>query len=293
VNGIGDDHRLMRHLFANGVPVPELVETSDGATALVRDGELIELQSWIEHDSDLSGFEFPAVSTKLCAALGTFHRAARRFNRVIHKPAYLRGTLLPVEARTKYFTGPLEHGVPRYRRAASALPHPVREEYLTSVDSLADRLAGIAHAYEAAHHAGPLLVNHGDFYENNILFNAGKVAGIVDFDFCQTALYAVDLIEALHGAMVWHTCEEQYLGLTQSGEVRLSHGQEALQSYLAQMPDLMPDGRFLVEFLIAKVISLAFFPAFDFWQTPEEKFEGLARVQRTIAALEEIGELAT
>jgi hypothetical protein len=91
--------------------------------------------------------------------------------------------------------------------------------------------------------------------------------------------------------MVWHTHEERFLGVTIAGDVRIEAGNEALQNYLDGMPDLKPDGRFLMDFLIAKIISLAFFPAFEFWRTPADKQEGLTRVEKTIVQLEEIAEL--
>ncbi len=136
-----------------------------------------------------------------------------------------------------------------------------------------------------------LLVNHNDFFGNNILFKNNKISGLVDFDFCNSGIYYVDLIEALHGSMVWDNNEMKYLGISENGDIRLKTAEENLKQYFNKNPGFIYDGKFLIKFLIAKIISLAFYPAFDFFSSLEDKIEGFNRRKKVIKNLEEVNEI--
>jgi aminoglycoside phosphotransferase (APT) family kinase protein len=285
------DHRFMIYLREHDVPVPRIVRTTDNETYVEEDGRLYELQSAIPHDGNLEDFEFSSVSNDLFDVLGEFHRVSGTYSETIEKPPYLGGTLIPIEPTEKYFHGPGQYGVPRYLAAVGDLTRTQRSQFERDIRHLQAYLGTVYEAYQRKRMVFPVLVNHNDFYGNNILFHKGSISGIVDFDFCRSGLYVIDLVEALHGSLVWHDEAARYLGITEGGDIRVDLARENLRRYFNHNPDFPYDGEFMVKFLIAKIISLPWYPAIDFFHTIDEKLEGFRRMKVVIRKLEEVHEL--
>jgi Ser/Thr protein kinase RdoA (MazF antagonist) len=282
------DHRFMIYLHDREIPAPCIIRTANQDTFVVEDGALYELQRAIPHDANLDNFEFPAVSNQLFDALGKFHRVSSNYPETIQKPTYLGDSLVPINPAEKYFHGPRQHGVPRYLAAADHLTQGERAQFEHDIRFFETCLDRIYAAFQKKQRVLPTLVNHNDFYGNNILFHKGKITGIVDFDFCQTSLHLIDLIEALHGSLVWHNGAARYLGLTENGDIRVNLAQENLQRYFDHNPDFPYDGEFVIELLTAKIISLPWYPAIDFFHTTDQKLEGFRRMKAVIRKLEEV-----
>mgnify|MGYP006296099783 CR=1 FL=1 len=285
------DHAFLDHLAQNRLPVPGLVETKGGTTFFAHEGKFFALQEYLEHDQTLEDVVYHDLAPDLFDLLGRFHQTSNNYQETIRKPPYLGNTRVPIGHDEKYFLGPQKYGASRFREAAETLAPGQRKAFQNQIRYFMDTLKRIFPEYQQACQVGPLLINHNDFYGNNILFQGGEIVGIVDFDFCHTGLYAVDLIEALHGAMIWHEEESRYLGMTAEGDVRLEKGLESLSQYFTHNPDFPRDGRLLINMLIVKLISLAFYPAFDFWQNIPDKQEGFVRLKKVIHNLEEIHSL--
>jgi hypothetical protein len=88
--------------------------------------------------------------------------------------------------------------------------------------------------------------------------------------------------------MIWRNDHKRFLGLSEDPDLRIDLGRENLRHYLDHNPDFPVEDPFLIQFLTAKVISLPFYPAFDFWYTPEEKLEGFQRLKKIITRLDDV-----
>ncbi|MFP3897312.1 MAG: phosphotransferase enzyme family protein [Anaerolineales bacterium] len=285
------DHRFMSYLHEHNVPVPRIIRTMDDGTFVEDDGALYELQSAIPHDGNLGDFEFPSVANDLFDVLGAFHRVSSTYPETIEKPPYLGDSLIPIGPAEKYFYGPQQYGVPRYLAERDNLMRAQRAQFERDIRRFQAYLDTVYAAYQRRRMVFPMLINHNDFYGNNVLFYNGSISGIVDFDFCRSGLYVIDLIEALHGSMVWHSEAARYLGITEKGDIRVDLARENLRRYFNHNPDFAYDGEFIIKFLIAKIISLAWYPAIDFFPTIDEKLEGFRRMKAVIRRLEEVHEI--
>lgn len=281
----------MIYLHEQNVPVPRIIRTMDNGTYVEDDGTLYELQSAISHDRNLGDFEFTSVANDLFDVLGAFHRVSNTYPEAIEKSPYLGDTLIPIGYAEKYFCGPQQYGVPRYLREMDNLTRGQRSQFERDIRHFQAYLDKVYEAYQRKRMAFPMLINHNDFYGNNILFHEGSISGIVDFDFCRSDLYVIDLIEAVHGSMVWHDEASRYLGITEKGDIRADLTRENLRRYFKHNPDFPYDGEFMIKFLIAKIISLSWYPAIDFFPTIDEKLEAFRRMKVVIRRLEEVHEV--
>jgi len=282
-----EDHSFLGFLRKNEFPVPQIIANRKGETCgITEEKKVFELQEFIPHNSTAEEKSYAEISGKLAGFLGKYHALAGKFPREISKMAYLGE--IPLGFWEKYFSGPLEKGRERYLQTARNARGEICREIKDRTFSLADRLEGIKKKLEVTYPELPRLVNHNDFYGNNILFQGEKIAGLVDFDFCSTGIFYIDLIELLHGSMVWQDGEEKYWGLHPEGRVRLDQGRRDLEHYLESGPGFEVDMEILKELLISKIISLAWYPAFDIVQGEDARLQVLKRLDRTIKEIDKL-----
>ena len=282
------DHRFMNHLHTHDFKVPRLIHSIDRETRTFFQGKLIELQGYLDHDSTLEDHSFQEVSHQVFDFLGRYHRVSSLYSDTVRKPDYLPGTTLPMGESAKYFQGPLKYGLPRYIDAADSLERPLGSRMKKDLKKLARLLESIYEEYLRRQISWPELVCHNDFHGNNLLFNQGRIAGLVDFDFCRTGFYQVDLVEALHGSAVWQEAEDGFLGMGEAGEIRAEKAVRDLGRYYRHNPDFPRDGRFLIRFLMAKLIGLLWYPGLDLVPETHDKIEALRRLKLLLANLEEL-----
>lgn len=120
-------------------------------------------------------------------------------------------------------------------------------------------------------------------------FEGGRLVGLIDFDFCTTDVYYLDLVEALHYSALLRRSEKRYFGLPPNGEIRVAHAVDDLRAYFRENPDLGYDGALLAQLLMAKIISLALFPLFELYPQVEERLEMYRRVRRVVESLQDLG----
>jgi hypothetical protein len=193
------------------------------------------------------------------ALLGRYHRISQTYPRSFAKVAYLGNSTLPIGLFAKYFGGALEHAIPRGIESASA-DKTRGKALLHDLHYFADTLCAIQAETERKIDTLPRVINHNDIYGNNLLFRGGRLVGLIDFDFCMTDIYYLDLVEALHYSALLQASERRYFGLPPDGQIRTMHGLDDLRAYFAENDGFHHDGQLLVHLLIAKVISLALFP---------------------------------
>jgi aminopeptidase-like protein len=95
----------------------------------------------------------------------------------------------------------------------------------------------------------------------------------------------VDLVEVLFGSVVWLNKNQKYLGLDKDGCIRQCHGENGLMIYCHKRGIDSASLRGVWLCLIAKIVSLAFYPGFDFVETEEDRVELYSRMRKTIENL--------
>jgi len=173
-------HSLVEHLREREFPAPAIVPTLRGETLLHLEGELFEVQEYV--DGAPYDRERAAHFREAALTLGRFHRCVRGFAPralrrpdPLYAPKLLRARLDDLIAAWKLDRGASFERVVRRLRAHSA--------------DLAARFA--------AHGALPRLVIHGDYYAGNLLFQGDCVVGVVDYDKARWQPRVVELAEAL------------------------------------------------------------------------------------------------
>lgn len=172
--------RLLNFLRNRGFPAPRLIAARTGATAVAVAGRFFEVFTFIEGD-DFN----PDRSAHLRATgaiLARYHRVISAFP----DP--------PSPQEPRYVPGGL-HGL---------------TERLMQRDMMGD-LTGMLNWYDlratelrralpdAAYHALPRVLIHGDMHRDNILFRGDVVAALLDFDQVTIDARLVDLADALVG----------------------------------------------------------------------------------------------
>jgi homoserine kinase type II len=167
---LADIQRVRRHLAHGGVPCVLPVPTRDGEEWVVVDGRLVEVERFVEHEAHMDSWE------RLEGGLPVLGR--------IH--TLLRGLMVSPDGRQ---APAANHVAPQH-----ALAWTLRgTRHIRTWDAspaelwLADAAEELARLVDGAEREVSALVPqqlvHGDFWDNNVLFRAGRVVLVTDFDF--------------------------------------------------------------------------------------------------------------
>ena len=173
-------HELIGWLRRAGFPAPTIVPTVRGETFLVLDGELYDIQVYIEgqpYDHDR-----PAHLEEAALTLGRYHTHVKGF-----APQALRnlGELYSPAITSRILT-----------RLTDAWQLSRDPELAEIVRQLQAQIADLA-ACLIGHGELTYLVIHGDFYAGNLLFDGDRIIGVVDYDKARWQPRIVELAEAL------------------------------------------------------------------------------------------------
>jgi Ser/Thr protein kinase RdoA (MazF antagonist) len=166
-------HAFMRHLSAQGLPVPPLLPRPDGHTyAVVVDG-IYELQGWLDGQRFLS--DGPASDLRLeqaANALALLHQASASFQWQRHVWPEERSA----EAIAQAYIGLIRQraGLPGLAPAASGMLERIAAQ-------AEERLAVAAEALDELPRP-PELHLHGDYQAHNLGFGPSGLVAIYDFD---------------------------------------------------------------------------------------------------------------
>lgn len=199
--GLAEEHRFMAHLRAGGLPVPDVLPTDDGATAVAAGEWTYELhrrapgRDLYRDRPSWTPFLSLEHAHAAGAALARLHRATRDYSAPPRPPRPLVAsfTILPAP-------DPLA-AAERYVAARPALAgfladRPWRRAFwplfATFADGLADRLA-----------AQPSLWTHGDWHPSNLLWRGdGLVRTVLDFGLADRTCALHDLAVAMERSAV-------------------------------------------------------------------------------------------
>jgi homoserine kinase type II len=179
--------RVRRELAAGGVPCAGVLPTRQGEPWTVIDHRLVEVEQFVEGDGQMDSWE--RLETGL-PWLGRIH-------------SLLRPLQVNPEGRTPLFANHVEpfdalawtqKGAQRIRRWGSSQGELRLAE---AAEELAERLAEAERDLVALL---PRQLVHGDFWDNNVFFRAGRVTLVVDFDFMGERARIDDLALTLYFA---------------------------------------------------------------------------------------------
>jgi len=178
---------VRRHLAAGGVPSPHLVLTTDGHTSVVVDGQLLEVERYVEHDANMDSWR--RLETGL-PYLGRTH-------------SLLQATRVSAAGRHPRLAN---HIAPEHALAGAARGVQRMRSWNPTADELdmaasSEELARLVHEIErqSVSHLPRQLV-HGDFWDNNVLFRKEVVVLVTDLDFMGERLRIDDLALTLYFA---------------------------------------------------------------------------------------------
>jgi len=167
---------LMKHLAANGLSCPDVMQRHDGSLLFEVQGKQGCIVSCLAGEimDDLNQAQLHASGR----ALAQLHLAGADFDERRDNPtgaAWLKEKVTEVQEKTTQ----------RYGKDAAEL--------------LSDELAKQC---SVAHGSLPCGVIHGDLFVDNILFEGDRVSGIIDFYYAHDAAYAMDIAIALNAQAV-------------------------------------------------------------------------------------------
>ena len=173
-------HALIAHLGGAGFPAPNILPTAGGDTLLALDGELYEIQTYIE--GAFYDHECPAHFEEAARMLGRYHTCVTGFAPQtlrdlgeLYSPIILHANLAALVDAWEIESDP---GLAQIARQLAA-----------HADDLTARFA--------AHGALPHLIIHGDYYADNLIFEGDCIAGVVDYDNARWQPRVVELAEVL------------------------------------------------------------------------------------------------
>jgi homoserine kinase type II len=173
-------HALIAHLRRAGFPAPTIMPTTNGDTFLALDGELYEIQTYIE--GTFYDHERPAHFEEAARTLGGYHASVAGFAPhalrnlgELYSPAILHANLVTLTDAWELDRDP---DLTRIARQLAA-----------HADDLVARFA--------THGVLPHLVIHGDYYADNLIFEGDQIVGVVDYDKALWQPRVVELAETL------------------------------------------------------------------------------------------------
>jgi Ser/Thr protein kinase RdoA (MazF antagonist) len=201
-----DAMQVVRRVLAlGGVPCAEVVPTRDGAPWTMSDGRLVEVELCVERDSAMDSWE------RLEGGLPWLGR--------IH--SLLRGVTVAPEGRKPLFANHIEpfdvlaETLRGTRRVRGWGPSPSELRVIEAAEELAQRVAA---AERDVVSSVPRQLVHGDFWDNNVFFRAGRVVLVTDFDFMGERARIDDLALTLYYTN--STFAEDPLSNTRVGRLR-------------------------------------------------------------------------
>ncbi len=184
---LADIQFVRRRLAAGGVPSPQLVPTMDGCASVVVDGQLMEVERYVEHDANMNSWH--RLETGL-PYLGRTHSLLQS-SRVSAAGCHPR---FANHIEPEHALAGAARGVQRMRSW-----NPTADELELAASS--QELARLVHEIERDGVSNlPRQLVHGDFWDNNVLFREGAVVLITDLDFMGERLRIDDLALTLYFA---------------------------------------------------------------------------------------------
>jgi homoserine kinase type II len=166
---LADLQLVRRHLARGGVPCAPPIPTRSGESWIRVDDRLVEVEPYVEHDAKMDSW--PRLEAGL-PLLGRIHSLLRPLAvSAAGRNAPAANYIAPQDV----LAGTL-HGTERIRQWA---PSPDERRLAAAAEELAQLVAEAQRGVENL----PRQLVHGDYWDNNVLFRAGRVVLVGDLDF--------------------------------------------------------------------------------------------------------------
>lgn len=180
-------HRVRRILTAQGIPCAIPITTLDGQTWTTLRDRVVEVEPYIEHDGYLNTLERMAIGLPL---LGQIHSILQTIevNSAGRRPLFAN-FLSPDE--TWHMT----------LKGCSRIRSWEAPGNLSRIADCAEELAGLVTELDRERlDALPTQLVHGDYWDNNVLFDNHVIALVTDFDYMGERMRIDDLALTLYFA---------------------------------------------------------------------------------------------
>jgi homoserine kinase type II len=185
---LGAVHHVRGVLSGGGVPTARIIETRAGEPWVSWEGHLVEAEHYVDHDAAMNTWAQLAAGMPLLSC--------------IH--SRLDGLPIGYEGRAPLFANYIDpaEALPATRRGVRRIRSWNPSPGELAIAAAAERLAGqLADAEMELVPRLPQQLVHGDFWDNNIGFQAGRVALVADFDFMGERARIDDLALTLYFAL--------------------------------------------------------------------------------------------
>jgi len=192
------EHSVLRHLAAQGFPVPRLLPTRDGDTLVEVDGQRYAIFEFIE-GFKYTDFHFShrlerRFLRQAGQALAQYHRLVEGF---VPKGRKLDGFKPDGRSRWRDYRWHLQKYEEYTTRLRERGPRGQEQRLLQELGRRRDELLVLGQAFEEQHRNLSKVIIHGDYGPFNLLFNRQGVAAVLDFECVHLDFRANDVIAAI------------------------------------------------------------------------------------------------
>jgi homoserine kinase type II len=163
---------LVRELARYGVPTPPPLTRPNGEYTAEHRGRPVGVYPWIDGEILRQRLVTAEVARKLGEALGRLHRATPQL------------TSIP---RGRFDTGSIALRLDRIERTSEAFAPDARRIR-----------ARLEHYLARASSELPRGVIHGDLFKDNVLWQGGEIAALIDFESASEGVFAYDVMVCVH-----------------------------------------------------------------------------------------------
>ncbi|WP_437590565.1 homoserine kinase [Sorangium sp. So ce1000] len=184
--------RMLEHLAAGGVATPQPLRRGDAASgsegaAFVAEhaGKPVALFPWVAGASLCQARVTPDATRRVGAALARVHLVGASFEGA-------NASRFDLDSLDQRLRGLRSLGPTAGAKAAAPAPAPpLPPDVAAAVDELTGRLERIRAA--APRTPGPQTLIHGDLFRDNVLWQAGEISALLDFESASRGSAAFDL----------------------------------------------------------------------------------------------------
>ena len=183
---LADIQRVRGELARGGVPCPQPIRTLDGEPWIVVEGRLVEVEPYVEHDGGMDSWERIEAGLPLLGRIHSLLRPLEVSEDGRHPPA--ANHIEPLDALAGTLRGT------RRVRQWDASPDELR------LANASEELARLVDREERESEGLPRQLVHGDYWDDNVLFQGGRVVLVADLDFMGERARVDDLALTLYYA---------------------------------------------------------------------------------------------
>lgn len=204
---LGLIHLVRHRLTAHGLPCSKIIASQDGHPWIRFSGRLVEVEEYVDHDGKMDSWERLKAGLPL---LGRIHTILRNIEDGgdARKPLFAN-SIEPFDALPRTLKGT--------QRIRAWNPSPEERQLAHTAEELA-HLVGRAEQDLVTLLPGQLV--HGDFWDNNVLFQDGQVVLLADFDFMGERARIDDLALTLYFALTSFTSLDEAVANDQLWKLR-------------------------------------------------------------------------